>query len=130
MPRSTHQAAGVGGTVELFEDYRAGLKDLEGFSHVILIWQFDRSVGYHLEARPPKQTDSKGVFATRSPNRPNPIGLSIVRLERIENGVLHVNGVDMLDGTPLLDIKPYIPVTDSIPDAVPGWLGDRGKRKA
>jgi len=128
MPRSTSAAAGAKGTVEILEEYRAGLKDLDGFSHVILIWQFDRSIGYHLEAHPPKQTEPKGVFATRSPHRPNPIGLSMVRLERIENGVLHVDGVDMLDGTPLLDIKPYIPATDSIPDAATGWLGDRGKR--
>ena len=70
------------------------------------------------------------MFATRSPYRPNPIGLSIVRLERIEDGIPHVSEVDMLDGTPLLDIKPYIPVIDAIPDAATGWLGERGRRKA
>ena len=122
MPRSTSQAAGIKGTVEVFQAYRAGLKDLDGFSHVILVWHFDRSEGFHLEVVPPKQTQTRGLFASRSPHRPNPIGLSIVKLDRIERGVLHVDSVDMLDGTPLLDIKPYIPASDSIPSARPGWL--------
>ena len=122
MPRSTSQAAGIKGTVEVFEAYCAGLKDLGGFSHVILIWHFDRISGYELQVVPPNQTQTRGVFASRAPNRPNPIGLSIVKLDRIENGVLHVDGVDMLDGTALLDIKPYIPASDSIPNARPGWL--------
>ena len=91
MPRSTSQAVGAKGTVEIFEPFRKGLKDLEGFSHVILIWHFDRSVGFHLEAVPPKQTEPKGVFATRSPHRPNPIGLSIVELHGIDDGVLPVS---------------------------------------
>jgi len=129
MPRSTSQAAGVKGTVEVFEAYRAGLKDLDRFSHVILIWHIDRSEGFRLEVVPPKQTQTRGLFASRAPNRPNPIGLSIVRLDRIEGGVLHVDGVDMLDGSPLLDIKPYIPASDSIPDARPGWLGESGSRR-
>jgi len=128
MPRSTSQAAGIKGTVEVFEAYRAGLKDLDGFSHVILIWHLDRSEGYRLEVVPPKQTRTRGLFATRSPHRPNPIGLSIVKLDRIESGVLHIDGVDMLDGTPLLDIKPYIPASDSVPDAHPGWLHGSGTR--
>ena len=80
MPRSTSQAAGTKATVEVYEAFRGGLKDLDGFSHIILIWHFDRSIGFHLEATPPKQTEPKGVFATRSPHRPNPLGLSIVRL--------------------------------------------------
>ena len=122
MPRSTSQAAGIKGTAEVFEAYRAGLKDLDGFSHVILIWHLDRSEGFRLEVVPPKQTQTRGLFATRSPHRPNPIGLSVVRLDRVVDGVLHVEGVDMLDGTPLLDIKPYIPASDSIPDARTGWL--------
>ena len=122
MPRSTSQAAGFTGTVEVFDTYRAGLKDLAGFSHVILIWHLDRSRGFRLEVTPPKQTQTRGLFASRSPHRPNPIGLSIVKLDRIEDGVLYVDGVDMLDDTPLLDIKPYIPASDSIPDARPGWL--------
>jgi len=122
MPRSTSQAAGIKGTVEVFEEYQAGLKDLDGFSHVILIWHLDRSKGFHLDAVPPRQTQTRGLFATRSPHRPNPIGLSIVELHRIEKGVLYVERVDMLDRTPLFDIKPYIPASDSFPDARPGWL--------
>ncbi len=125
MPRSTSQAAGVKGRVEVFAEYRAGLKDLDTFSHVVLLWHIDRSTGYALEVVPPKQTQTRGVFASRAPNRPNPIGLSIVKLDRIADGVLYVDGVDMLDGTPLLDIKPYIPASDSIPDARPGWLERR-----
>jgi tRNA-Thr(GGU) m(6)t(6)A37 methyltransferase TsaA len=128
MPRSASQAAGIRGKVELFEEYRGGLKDLDGFSHVILIWHLDRSEGFRLEVVPPRQTQTRGLFATRSPNRPNPIGLSIVRLDRIEDGLLYFGGVDMLDGTPLLDIKPYIPASDSIPDARAGWL-DRPRRR-
>lgn len=127
MPRSTSQAIGVKGTVEVFEDYRAGLKDLGGFSHVILLWHLDRSTGFHLEVVPPRQTQTRGLFATRSPNRPNPIGLSIVKLDCVEDGILHVDGVDMLDGTPLLDIKPYIPASDCHPDARSGWLEQRGE---
>jgi len=122
MPRSTSQAIGVEGMVEVFEAYRPGLKDLDGFSHIILLWHLDRIEGFHLEALPPKQTQSRGLFATRSPHRPNPIGLSVVELHGIEDGILHVERVDMLDGTPLLDIKPYIPASDSIPGARPGWL--------
>lgn len=127
MPRSTSQAAGEQGTVHVFEEFRDGLKDLEGFSHVILIWELHRSEGFHLEALPPNQMEPKGVFATRSPHRPNPIGLSIVELLRIEEGVMHVERVDMLDGTPLLDIKPYIPASDCVIDARAGWLGERGE---
>jgi len=127
MPRSTSQAIGVKGTVEVFEDYRAGLKDLGGFSHVILLWHLDRSTGFHLEVVPPRQTQTRGLFATRSPNRPNPIGLSIVKLDCVEDGILHVDGVDMLDGTPLLDIKPYIPASDFHSDARSGWLEQRGE---
>jgi len=122
MPRSTSQAIGVRGIVEVFEPYRAGLRDLEGFSHIILLWHLDRIDGFHLEAVPPKQSETRGLFATRSPHRPNPIGLSVVELHGIEEGTLHVERVDMLDGSPLLDIKPYIPASDSIPNARPGWL--------
>ena len=126
IPRSTSQAAGVKATVEVFERFRGGLKDLDTFSHAILIWHLDRSKGFHLEVVPPKQTQTRGLFASRSPNRPNPIGLSIVQLDRIEDGVLHIDGADMLDGTPLLDIKPYIPASDCIPEACAGWL-EQGK---
>jgi tRNA-Thr(GGU) m(6)t(6)A37 methyltransferase TsaA len=99
---------GALGTVEVFEEFRPGLRDLDGFSHVILLCYFDRCKRYRLLVTPPGQRRERGLFATRAPARPNPIGLSVVRLLRIENATLHVEGVDILDGTPLLDIKPYI----------------------
>lgn len=112
------------GVVEVFDAYADGLKDLETFSHIILLYHFHLSKGYRLQARPYLDEKPRGIFAIRSPNRPNGIGLSIVALEKIENTALHVRHVDMLDGTPLLDIKPYIPEFD-IRDADSGWL--RGK---
>lgn len=120
-------AAGVKGTVEVFEDYHAGLKDLDGFSHIILLYHFHQSEGFNLEVVPFMDTRSRGLFATRAPKRPNPIGLSVVRLDRIENCVLHVQNVDMLDGTPLLDIKPYVPEFDSTADVRTGWLEEARK---
>jgi tRNA-Thr(GGU) m(6)t(6)A37 methyltransferase TsaA len=114
--------AEVAGTVEVFEPYRAGLKDLEGFSHLVLLFHFDRSRGYDLHVVPYLDTELRGVFATRAPRRPNPIGLSVVRLERIEDGLLHIRGIDMLDGTPLLDIKPYVPAFEAEGKIRSGWL--------
>ena len=108
-------------------DYRSAdaLRGIEGFSHLWLIWQFDRAVraDWSPTVRPPRLGGNQrmGVFATRSPFRPNPIGLSCVKLERVEDGVLHVSGADLVDGTPILDIKPYLPYCDSVPDAVGGW---------
>jgi len=122
MPIQPAGAAGVKGTVEIFEDYRAGLKDLEGFSHIVLLFVFHRSEGFNMQVVPFMDTELRGLFATRAPRRPNPIGLSVVRLDRIEDGILHVQNVDMLDGTPLLDIKPYIPEFDGYKDVRAGWL--------
>ncbi len=122
MPIQPAGAAGVKGTVELFEPFRAGLKDLDGFSHVILLFQFHQSEGYALEVVPFMDTQPRGLFATRAPKRPNPIGLSVVRLDRIEDTVLHIQNVDILDGTPLLDIKPYVPEFDSPTEVRTGWL--------
>jgi tRNA-Thr(GGU) m(6)t(6)A37 methyltransferase TsaA len=122
MPIQPAGAAGVKGTVELFEEYRAGLKDVDGFSHVVLLYVFHRSRGFELQVVPFMDTEPRGLFATRAPKRPNPIGLSVVQLDRIENGVLHVQNVDMLDGTPLLDIKPYVPEFDSHARVRTGWL--------
>ncbi len=115
-------AEGVKGVVEVFQEFRAGLKDLNGFSHIILIYEFHRSHGFRLEVVPFMDTRPRGLFATRAPKRPNPIGLSTVRLESIENGALHVQNVDILDGTPLLDIKPYVPEFDSREQIRTGWL--------
>jgi tRNA-Thr(GGU) m(6)t(6)A37 methyltransferase TsaA len=122
MPIQPAGAVGVHGTVEVFEEYHAGLKDLDGFSHIILLYHFHRSEGFSLWVVPFMDTQSRGVFATRAPKRPNPIGLSIVALDSIKDGVLHVQNVDILDSTPLLDIKPYVPEFDSYTDIRTGWL--------
>lgn len=130
MPIQPKGACGVRGTVEILEEYQAGLKDLDGFSHVILLYFFHRSQGFNLHVIPFMDSESRGVFATRAPKRPNPIGLSIVRLDRIVNGVLHIRNVDVLDGTPLLDIKPYVPEFDQQEDVRTGWLDRVGKTVA
>jgi tRNA-Thr(GGU) m(6)t(6)A37 methyltransferase TsaA len=115
-----HHAEGV---LEVVPELEAGLTDIEGFSHLYVLWVFDRSEGYGLSATPPTDTRPHGVFATRSPRRPNPIGLTVVRLLRREGRKLHVRGVDMVDGTPMLDIKPYL---SSVPpeELQRGWLGE------
>jgi len=104
-PGARHEAEGV---LELRPELEPGLTDIEGFSHLFVIWVFDRSEGYDLFSTPPTADRPHGVFATRSPRRPNPIGLTVVRLLRREGNRLHVHGVDMLDGSPILDIKPYL----------------------
>lgn len=121
-----HQAEGV---LEIEKEFELGLTDIEGFSHLIVVWAFDRSEGFELLGTPPSDQRPHGVFATRSPRRPNPIGLTAVELVRREGRLLHVRGVDMLDGTPILDIKPYL---SSIPfDTLRrGWLAEAEARKA
>ena len=115
------------GTIEVLPDFEEGLIDIEGFSHLFVIWAFHRAGGYDLVGRPPCDDRSHGVFATRSPRRPNPIGLTVVELLRREGPRLHVRGVDMLDGTPVLDIKPYL---SSIPEETlrRGWLAEAEAR--
>ena len=122
MPIQPAGAAGVQGTVEVFEQYRPGLKDLDGFSHIILLFHFHRSDSFKLEVMPFLDTEPRGLFSTRAPKRPNPIGLSVVELDKIEGGVLHIRNVDILDGTPLLDIKPYVPEFDTQVNVRTGWL--------
>jgi tRNA-Thr(GGU) m(6)t(6)A37 methyltransferase TsaA len=122
MPIQPSGAAGVKGRIEVAPEFAAGLKDLEGFSHVILVYHFHRSEGYALEVTPFMDDVPRGLFATRAPRRPNPIGLSVVRLLRIEGAILHVEGIDAIDGTPLLDIKPYVPQFDAPEAARIGWL--------
>ena len=121
-----HEAEGV---LEILPEFEIGLTDIEGFSHLIVIWLFDRSQGFDLLASPPSDDRQHGVFATRSPRRPNPIGLTVVELLRREGTRLHVRGVDMLDGTPILDIKPYL---SSIPQEAlrRGWLAEAEARKS
>ncbi|MBS3783546.1 MAG: tRNA (N6-threonylcarbamoyladenosine(37)-N6)-methyltransferase TrmO [Anaerolineae bacterium] len=119
-------AAGVEGTVELEPAYLDGLKDLDGFSHIILLYHFHQSKPASLRVRPFMDDEAHGVFAMRGPSRPNPIGLSVVRLERVEGNLLRVKDVDIVDGTPLLDIKPYVPQFDARDhvDVRIGWLGE------
>jgi tRNA-Thr(GGU) m(6)t(6)A37 methyltransferase TsaA len=122
MPIQPARAAGVKGTVEVFQDFQKGLKDLDGFSHIILLYHFHRSHSCNLHVVPFMDSEPKGLFATRAPRRPNPIGLSVVQLDKIEDGVLHIQNVDILDGTPLLDIKPYVPEFDAQVEVRTGWL--------
>ena len=122
MPIQPAGAKGIKGTIEIFKEYQDGLKDLEGFSHVILLYHLHRSTGFKLQVIPFMDTELRGVFATRAPRRPNPIGISVVELGRIENGLLHIRNVDILDGTPLLDIKPYVPEFDFQENVRTGWL--------
>ena len=115
-----HEAEGF---LEIRPEFEAGLADIEGFSHLFVIWAFDRSEGFSLVATPPSDNRAHGVFATRSPRRPNPIGLTVVELLGREGPALRVRGIDMLDGTPILDIKPYL---SSVPPEQlrRGWLAE------
>ena len=115
------------GTVEIYPEYAEGLQDIEGHSHIFLIYAFHESSGYSLLVKPFLDDRLHGLFATRYPYRPNPIGLSIVRLLEKEDNVLRIEGVDMLDGTPLLDIKPYVPEFDLRTDTRVGWYETRSK---
>ena len=110
------------GTVELFPQFKHGLKDLKGFSHIILMYHFHKSKGYDLLCRPFLDEVKRGLFATRAPRRPNPIGLSIVRLKKIRGTTLSVASLDVLDETPLIDIKPYIPQFDALTSPQVGWF--------
>jgi tRNA-Thr(GGU) m(6)t(6)A37 methyltransferase TsaA len=117
-----HEAEGV---LDILPEFEEGLTDIEGFSHLFVIWVFDRSEGFALMGTPPCDTRSHGVFATRSPYRPNPIGLTVVELLSREGSKLRVRGVDMLDGTPILDIKPYQSSVAQEKLRL-GWLGELG----
>ncbi|HKN16338.1 MAG TPA: tRNA (N6-threonylcarbamoyladenosine(37)-N6)-methyltransferase TrmO [Candidatus Sulfotelmatobacter sp.] len=120
-----HEANGV---LNLLPEFEPGLTDIEGFSHLIILWEFDRSQSFELLGAPPSDNRPHGVFATRSPRRPNPIGMTVVELLRRKGTELHVRGVDMLDGTPILDIKPYL---SSIPaeKLKRGWLAEAEARQ-
>ncbi len=120
-----HDAEGV---LEILIDFEIGITDIEGFSHLFVLWEFDRSEGYELLGTPPIDDRPHGVFATRSPRRPNPIALTVVELLHREGNKLQVRGVDMLDGTPVLDIKPYL---SSIPEEKlkRGWIAEAEARR-
>jgi len=117
-------AKGSSGRAEIFTEFAEGLRDLEGFSHVYLIYHFHQAGTAKLMVRPFLQDVERGVFATRAPCRPNAIGLSVVALVRRDNNVLYLDGVDILDGTPLLDIKPYTSRFDYIRTSRNGWQED------
>lgn len=117
------------GTAEVFDEFAEGLDDIEGFSHLYLIYVFDRSEDFRLTVRPFRDDTERGVFATRAPKRPNHIGLSVIRLLGREGNVLRLAEVDFLDGSPLLDIKPYVPPFDQRENARFGWLEDSADRR-
>jgi tRNA-Thr(GGU) m(6)t(6)A37 methyltransferase TsaA len=122
MPIQPKGAPDEIGTIELDEQYSKGLADLEGFSHIYLLYEFHMATRTSLTVTPFMDNQVRGVFATRSPLRPNHIGLSIVRLEKVEKNVVTVRGIDILNGTPLLDIKPYIAAFDAVQHSNPGWM--------
>jgi tRNA-Thr(GGU) m(6)t(6)A37 methyltransferase TsaA len=128
-PRQPAAARGTEGTIELYEGhgFEDALIDLSRFDHVWVLFWFHLNGTWKPKVLPPRSTERRGVFATRSPYRPNPIGMSVVRLDRIEGLTLHVRDVDMLDDTPVLDLKPYLPYTDAIVRANHGWLEDTGE---
>jgi tRNA-Thr(GGU) m(6)t(6)A37 methyltransferase TsaA len=108
--------------IEVFKEFEEGLKDIEGFSHIIVIYWFHKSQGYHLLVKTPWDESLRGLFTTRSPHRPCPLGLTVVELVAKEKNVLKVKGLDAIDGTPLLDIKPYVPSIDEKSVVKPGWF--------
>ena len=127
IPRGVGATHTAEGTLELLPELADGLMDIEGFSHLFVIWQFHRAEGFELVSRPPSDNRPHGVFATRSPRRPNPIGLTVVRLIERDGARLRVRGLDMLDGTPILDIKPYL---SSVPasELSRGWVAEAEER--
>ena len=134
MPIQPLGAMGIKGYVEIEPIYSDGLKDLDGFSHIILLYHLHLSSGFDLIVEPFLDDQKRGLFATRAPNRPNPIGLSVVRLVAIEENILHIENVDVVNGTPLIDIKPYIPMFNGVDDLQIGWVegkfGEAEEKKA
>lgn len=125
VPRPRDVSSESKGQIEIFDEYVDGLADLDGFSHIEVIFYLHLSTNPSLKAHPPFDNREHGVFATHSPHRPNPIGLTVVRLESVENNILKISGIDMIDGTPVLDIKPYIPRLDPSEEINLGWFEDR-----
>ncbi|NQS91139.1 MAG: tRNA (N6-threonylcarbamoyladenosine(37)-N6)-methyltransferase TrmO [Chloroflexi bacterium] len=128
MPIQPSAAAGIKGNIVLDPVFQKGLKDLDGFSHLILIYQFHRSKGFDLQLKPFLDDQKHGVFATRAPRRPNGIGFSVVKLLAVRGNTLEIENVDILDGTPLLDIKPYVPGFDHPGSTQIGWLEDKREK--
>ncbi len=128
MPIQPSGASGEEGRIEIKAEYAEALQDLEGFSHLILLYHFHRCSGYSLKVKPFLDDQERGLFATRAPRRPNPIGFSVVRLTAVEAPNLYILDVDVVDGTPLLDIKPYVPAFDSRENATTGWLEEKASQ--
>jgi len=128
QPSTAEDAAG---TIEVYEQYREALRDLDGFERIWLLYWFDRAREFSALVKPYRDSTERGLFATRAPSRPNPLGISAVRLVSvdIEKGELSVEGIDVLDGTPLLDIKPYIPEFDAFPNSRAGWMSASGSKE-
>lgn len=124
-PIQPKAAKGIKGKVEVFSEFSAGLADLNGFSHIILISHFHLAHEYKLKVIPFLDSEEHGVFATRAPSRPNPIGISVVKLNCVQDNILYVENIDIIDGTPLLDIKPYLPDFDSETEFRKGWLENK-----
>jgi len=124
IPRQAVSALDIKGSIEIFDDFSEGLKDLDGFSHIVVIFDMHMVKATRLKAYPPWDGREHGVFATRSPYRPNPIGVSVVCLESVDNNILNISGIDMADDSPVLDIKPYVPDLNPTKDVRIGWLTD------
>jgi tRNA-Thr(GGU) m(6)t(6)A37 methyltransferase TsaA len=130
MPIQPSRGRGIRGTVEVFPDFVEGLADLDGFSHIFLICHLHRSSGFQLKVVPYLDDVPRGVFATRAPRRPNPIGLSVVSLVAVDDGTLTIEDLDLLDGTPVLDIKPFVGEFDDRHGLRTGWLEAARARRA
>lgn len=126
-PIQPKRSGGAEGTIEVYPEFEAGLADLDGFSHITIIYYLHLSKGFELSVVPYLDTHKRGLFATRAPRRPNPLGISTVRLEKVDGCILHIKDVDMIDGTPLLDIKPYVPVFDETTEYRLGWLTEAAR---
>ena len=122
-PKQPSKSEGTKGFVEVYQTFQSGLSDLDGFSHIILLCHFHKISDYKLFVVPSGEKESRGLFSTRSPNRPNPIGFSVVRLNEIIDNRIMISGMDILDGTPVLDIKPYFREFESDKDIKTGWMG-------
>ncbi len=122
MPIQPSGATGIQGSIEIFPEFQEGLKDLDGFSHIILLYHFHQCSKNNLIVTPFLDSQPHGIFATRSPSRPNKIGLSVVKLLKIQQNIIHIENVDILNKTPLLDIKPYVPKFDNPQVERIGWL--------
>ncbi len=128
-PRQSDHNGDVPSRLEILPRYQTGLKDLEGFSHLLLIYHLHRSKGYSLTARPPHDRQIHGVFATRSPRRPNALAVSVVKLDKIEANIIHIKGLDAIEGTPLLDIKPFFPYQINPTTIKTGWRNENNSSR-